>query len=176
MEGMGVVREKLDIKILLLFILRRLPERVDAETLSELALTDDMVGYFEYAECLGELVEAGHVDAEKGKYSITEKGVSVCDTVESSLPHSVRAKLTKRIEPIAEKMRRRALIKAEHTTGEEGCVVELAMSDGMSNIIELRLLCGGEKNAAAIEEKFRADAEGYYNRIMEMFLNDEGAL
>ena len=73
-------------------------------------------------------------------------------------------------------MRRRALIKAEHTTGEEGCVVELAMSDGMSNIIELRLLCGGEKNAAAIEEKFRADAEGYYNRIMEMFLHDEGAL
>ena len=61
MEGMGVVREKLDIKILLLFILRRLPEQVDADTLSELALTDDMVGYFEYAECLGELVEAGHV-------------------------------------------------------------------------------------------------------------------
>ena len=38
------VQEKLDIKILILFILRRLPETVDSETLAELALSDGGVG------------------------------------------------------------------------------------------------------------------------------------
>ena len=44
------MQEKLDIKILILFILRRLPENVESQMLAELALSDGGVGYFEYAE------------------------------------------------------------------------------------------------------------------------------
>ena len=42
-DGVQVMREKLDIKILILFILRRLPSAVDAETLANLALADGTV-------------------------------------------------------------------------------------------------------------------------------------
>lgn len=176
MEGFGTMREKLDIKILILFILRRLPGKVDAGTLAELALSDGTVGYFEYAECLSELVDSAHVLQEHNDYTITEKGIRNCDIVESSLPYTVRTRLTKRVTPLAEQMRRRAMIKAEHSIGEDGCLVELAMSDGISNVIELKLLCGGEQDAKIIEDKFRGGAEKYYNRIMEMFLTDEGTL
>ena len=44
-ERYGVLREKLDIKILLLFILRRLPGVCSAETLAELVMRDAGVGY-----------------------------------------------------------------------------------------------------------------------------------
>ena len=39
MEGYQRIQEKLDIKILILFILRRLPDVVDPETLASLAIS-----------------------------------------------------------------------------------------------------------------------------------------
>ena len=58
MEGYQNFQEKLDIKILILFILRRLPDAVTRETLTDLALSEGNAGYFEYSECLAELVDS----------------------------------------------------------------------------------------------------------------------
>ena len=64
MEGYQNFQEKLDIKILILFILRRLPDAVTRETLTDLALSEGNAGYFEYSECLAELVDSHQVEQE----------------------------------------------------------------------------------------------------------------
>ena len=69
--------------------LRRLPGVVDRETLGELCSCDDGIGYFDYSDCLYELIGNGLVIEEKDGYRISEKGASVGETVESSLPFSV---------------------------------------------------------------------------------------
>ena len=168
MENHGVLREKLDIKLLLLYILRRLPGECRGETLSELVLEHGGVGYFEYAECLGELIDTDHVKSSLQGFSITEKGDRNCEIVESSLPYTLRTRLSAELKPLAESMRRSAMITARHSVGEEGCKVELGLSDGAGSILEMRLLCAGEEQAARIEERFRGSAEEYYNRIMEL--------
>ena len=86
MERHGFIHEKLDIKILILFILRRLPGEVDPHTLAELSQCDEGVGDFDYSDCLAELVESGHITESPSGYTITEKGIRNADTVESSLP------------------------------------------------------------------------------------------
>ena len=160
----------LDIKILILFILRRLPGVVDPSTLNELCQCDGGVGYFEYSECLNELIETGHIreDEDGFGYEITEKGIRNADTVESSLPYSVRQKALKLIAPVEEQLRRAAMISAKVETGENGCFAELGMNDGVGEIIHLRLLCGDEKQAKLIRKNFRKNAENYYNEIMEL--------
>ena len=55
-ERFGFIHEKLDIKLLILFVLRRLPAPIDAESLADLVLIDGGIGYFDYKECLAELV------------------------------------------------------------------------------------------------------------------------
>ena len=162
------MQEKLDIKILILFILRRLPDAVDAETLADLALADGDVGYFEYAECLAELEDSGHLTRSGRFYAITEKGDRNCSIVESSLPYSVRSRALKRIAPVEERMRRQAMITARHTLDEKGCMVELAVADGKGEMIHLRLLCSGEEQARKMEKRFRKDAEAYYQKIVEL--------
>jgi len=53
MDQHGFIHEKLDIKLLILFILSRLPAPVDRGTLDELCQQcDDGVGYFDYSDCL----------------------------------------------------------------------------------------------------------------------------
>lgn len=170
MDNFGFIHEKLDIKILILFILRRLPDVVDPETLLELCQCDDGIGYFDYAECLSELVDTGHIEREEDGYRITEKGARNADAVESSLPYSVRMKALRLLTPVEERMRRAAMITARHESGGDGCQVELAMSDGKGEIIRMKLLCAGEEQARQIEKRFRKDAEGYYQKIMELFM------
>lgn len=172
MDRFGFIHEKLDIKILILFILRRLPGVVDPETLGELCQCDDGIGYFDYSDCLSELIDTGHIRESEGGYEITEKGARNADTVESSLPFSVRTKAIRLLTPVEERMRRAAMIKAVHTVESGGCFVTLAMSDGMGNIIDMRLLCADETQAKLIEKNFRLDAEGYYHRITELLSED----
>ncbi len=168
MERFGFIHEKLDIKILILYILRRLPGTVEPETLLELCQCDGGIGYFDYSDCLSELVESGHIESGEDGYKITEKGARNADAVESSLPYSVRAKALKLIAPVEERLRRAAMIRAGHVNGEDGCIVELGMSDGKGEVLNLRFLCAGEEQARKIERNFRTDAEGYYQRIAEL--------
>lgn len=168
MERHGFIHEKLDIKILILYILRRLPGEVDPHTLAELSQCDEGIGYFDYSDCLAELVESGHILESPEGYTITDKGARNADTVESSLPYSVRSKALKLIAPVEEKMRRAAMITAKHTVDEDGCFVQLALADGKGEIINLRFLCSDEEQAAAIEKNFRRDAENCYLQIIEL--------
>ena len=65
-------------------------------------------------------------------------------------------------------MRRAAMISAKHHAAEGGITVELAMSDGMGEIIRLSFLCSGEEQAKLIEKNFRRDAEAYYQKIVAL--------
>lgn len=118
MDRFGFIHEKLDIKILILFILRRLPGFVEPETLLELCQCDGGIGYFDYSDCLSELVETEHVEESEEGYRITEKGARNADAVESSLPYSVRSKALKLLAPVEERLSRAAMIVAKHENGE----------------------------------------------------------
>ena len=169
MDHFGFIHEKLDIKILILFLLRRLPGEVDPSTLGDLCrMCDDGIGYFDYADCLAELVDTGHITENETGYIITEKGARNADATESSLPYSVRSKALRGIAPVEERMRRMAMITARHKTQDDGCFVELAMSDGAGEIVHLNLLVASEDQARRIEKRFRKNAEKTYHQIVEL--------
>ncbi|MFR5421443.1 MAG: DUF4364 family protein [Oscillospiraceae bacterium] len=75
MEGIGFIHEKLDIKILILYILNHLPAAVDAQTLSDLVFCDNGIGYFDYSDCLAELVDT-RTSRKRAKYRITERAAA----------------------------------------------------------------------------------------------------
>ena len=173
MENFGFIHGELDTKILILYVLRRLPRPVDTDTLAYLCSFDNGVGWFDFAAYLADLVETGHVqELSGGRYLITEKGSTNGEAAETSLPYSVRMKASRLIEPIAEKMRRDAMIETSHEPSSGGGVtVRLRLSDGKGEIMSLGLLAPDEAAAEAMERAFRTDAEGIYQRIAEI-LND----
>lgn len=167
-DRLGFIHEKLDIKILILYVLRRLPGVVDAETLRGLVMCDNGIGYFDYTDCLSELVSGGNVEEKDGGYTITDRGARNAEAVENSLPYSVRTKAGRLLAPVQEKMRRDASIIARHTADQDGCTVTLGMGDGRGELIRLSFVCAGEEQAKKIEANFRRDAESYYQRIAAM--------
>ena len=78
MARMGFIQDKLEIKFLLLYIASRLIEPVPFEAMQELAMIDDGVDFFDFSECMNDLVTSGHLTlSEDGLYAITEKGLRV---------------------------------------------------------------------------------------------------
>lgn len=169
MESWGFIRDKLDIKILILFILEKLPRPVEATMLSDLALFDGGFTWFDYTDCLAELVKTEHVTEENGKYAITEKGRRNVNTVASSLPYTVRAKAERLTAPVAASMRRSSMIESAVEDGPKGeKTVSFRLSDGVGEIMSMRLTVPDEDQARAIEKRFRAGAEEIYNQVIEL--------
>ena len=71
MDQLGFIHDKLDIKILILFVLRRLPAPVEPDTLLELCQVDDAIGYFDYSDCISELLQSEHMKETEDGFQIT---------------------------------------------------------------------------------------------------------
>lgn len=171
MDRFGFIHDKLDIKILILYILRRLPGTIGTQALAELVLCDDGISYFDYADCLSDLAETGQVEETSSGYRISEAGDRNCSIIENSLPYTVRKKADRALAPVASDMRRSAMISASSVTNESGSVtVELSMSDGLGEVVSLRILAPDEEKAGAMQAAFKKDAEGIYNEIMQILL------
>ena len=165
-ERRGFIHEKLDIKLLILFVLRRLPAEIDRERLADLVLIDGGFSYFDYKDCLAELEQTAQIEESEDGCRITAKGSRNGEILESSLPYSVRSKAEKALAPVVEEMRRSAMILANHEAGEKGVVVYLAVNDGVGSIFDLKILAADETQAKRMEKNFRKKAEAYYNRFV----------
>jgi len=173
MDGCGFIRENLDIKILILFILNRLPGPVDEETLMDLTLCDKGFTYFEYASCLADLVRTEHVTLTDGFYTITEKGARNGYMTESSLPYSVRIKSEKNAAEAAKIIQRRSMVKAGHAKLDSGAIsVNFSLSDGIGEIMKLELVAPSEEYAEKMEKNFKENAESIFNQIVTLLADN----
>ena len=167
----GFIHEKLDIKILILFILRRLSEPAPFELLTELTMCDDGISYFDYVDCLADLTKTEHIKVENNSYTISEKGKRNGEITESSLPYTVRRKAENSVFLLRGKQNRNAMIKTSHCAKEEGGYsVMLTLSDGIGDIFSIELFAADEKHALAMEKGFRKNAENIFNAMVGMML------
>jgi len=173
MENFGFIHDKLDIKILILYILEKLPGPVEPVMLSDLALFDGGFTWFDYTDCLAELVKTGQVTETDGKYEITENGRRNVGYVGSSLPYSVRAKADRLTAPVVSAMRRQKQIETATEISRDGtAAVSMRLSDGVGEVLSLRIAAPDEESAGAVEKRFRENAEDICNRIIRMLTEE----
>ena len=172
-ERFGFIRDKLDIKILILFILRRLPAPIDGDSLAELAICEDSISYFDYTECLTELLDSGHITLSEAGYAITDKGRANGIITENSLPYTVRLSVEKALGPIARNQRRDELIETSHVSRGRGYDAVLSLSDDVGPVMSIRLYCANEPTAERVEGIFRKKAEEVVSALMDLLTTDE---
>ena len=57
----GFIHDKLEIKFLILYIAARVIEPIPFDTVLDLAMCDEGVDYFDFSECLRDLVKTEHL-------------------------------------------------------------------------------------------------------------------
>lgn len=93
------LNDKNDIKIFILYLLENINYPLDFKTVNDIVVQNDFVGYFDFAECFAELLDAGHIIEEEidgtPYYSISQIGSHVASQLQSSILSSIREKSLK---------------------------------------------------------------------------------
>lgn len=171
----GFIHDKLEIKFLILYIAARIIEPIPFDTVLDLAMCDEGVDYFDFSECLRDLVKTEHLTlSESGLYAVTEKGLRNSRICESSLPYSVRLRCDKNISVCNRKLRRKSQVRASCDKRPNGTyTVRLSLDDDMGSLMDLKLMVVREDMANVLAERFRQAPERTYNEIMSVLLTEE---
>jgi len=177
MAGPGFIHDKLEIKFLILYIAARIIEPIPFDTVLDLTMCDDAIDYFDFSECLADLVKTEHLTlSEEGLYGITDKGLRNSAICESSLPYSVRLRCDRNLEVWNRKLRRKNQVKANWEQRRNGTyTLRLSLDDDMGSVMDLRLMVPREDMAKLLAERFRKSPEQLYGKIMELLLKEDAA-
>lgn len=169
----GFIHDKLEIKFLILYITARVIEPIPFDTVWDLAMCDEGVDYFDFAEAVAELVDTDHLTHADDRYAITEKGKRNGGICESSLPYSVRVKCDKNVARLNGQLRRDAQVRAERILRDDGTyTLRLALDDEHGNLITLELLAATEQQANRLADQFKTHPEQVYNGVLDVLLTD----
>ena len=175
MAGHGFIQNKLEIKFLILYITTRVIQPIPFDTVLDLTMCDDGIGYFDFSECLNDLVKTGHLTlSEDGLYSITDKGIRNSQICESSLPYSVKRNCSAQLVKLNGILRRNAQVRAEtEPRPEGGYSARMFLDDDGGNLFTLELFCGSQEQANRLAESFKAEPERIYNEVLSALLEHE---
>lgn len=167
----GFIHDKLDIKFLILYIMARVEAPIGFLTLTDLVMIDNGVDYFDFAEAVPELTEAGLLTCRDERYSITDIGRRDGAECESSLPPSVRAKCDEKLAELNAALRRAAQVRAQVLPREDGgCTLRLCLDDDAGNLLTLELCCPTEQQARYLANGFLARPEPTYNALLDLLI------
>ena len=175
MARFGFIHDKLDIKLLVLYIMDRVAAPIDFATLTDLSMCDSGMDYFQFAEAAAELADSGHLDhiAQDGEfYSITEKGRRTCAAGESSLSSVIRQRCDRRLAPLNQALKRKAQVRARVEEAPLGFAVCLSMDDDQGSLFSLSLLSPTKEDAQRIADHFLTHPDRVYNGLLGVLLTD----
>ena len=171
----GFIHDKLDIKLLVLYILDRAAAPIDFATLTDLAMCDSGVDYFRFAEAVAELTGSGHLNQEGEFYTATDKGRRACSAGESSLSPVIRQRCDRRLAPLNQALKRKAQVRAQVNEQSQGFDVCLSMDDDKGSLFSLTLLAPTREDAQHIADGFLEHPDRVYNALLGVLLtNDDG--
>ena len=169
----GFIHDKLDIKLLVLYIMDRVATPIDFDTLTDLVLCDSGVDYFQFAEAASELLESGHLSRDGECWTITDKGRRDSSAGESSLSPVVRRRCDQRLVPLNQALKRKAQVRAELRPQSGGYDVCLAMDDDQGSLFSLTLLAPSQKEGQRIADQFLQHPDRIYNGILGVLLSGQ---
>lgn len=177
MQRHGFIHDELERKTLILYVLSKVGCSVTFENLTEMALCDDGMDYFEYSACLANLVETGHIILERDDvlslYKISPKGIQNLEICLGQLPLTVRAYADEAVSRVKEQIARSRFVTAELTSDDDGRLsVVCRLQDDACEILSMRIGVASRAQGEILAKNFRHRAEGIYNSLLTEMTSD----
>lgn len=174
----GGARSRLEIKILLCYVLRSVGEPISKTALNTAFQTSGLINFFETNNALSELVKSGLVKSEKNDgdeyFRITDEGVKVSRRLETDVTFSVRDKAVRAamFAAGAEKIKKETRVSVEKIPSGYMLHMDIPF-DSESDLMRLSLYAADGLQAQAMGERFQSDPVTLYNRIADVLTGIE---
>ena len=176
MARFGFVRSELEIKTLVLHVLEYAKIPVTFENIMSMAFVDGAIDYFEFTDCLANMVETGHVevcsDTGSDRYSITPKGVRDLTSCRSSVPRAVLRKAEKATDVVVEEVIRKSLVDVKVTERDGRFFANCSLKDDSGEVFSFSMAAMSREAAKKLTANFYKNAERIYNRFLSAMLDE----
>lgn len=174
MQEYGFLRDMLDVKILILYVLSRVETPADMQQVYELCFQEDLLSYFDVCEALPQMVTSGHLKQEGNGYVITDKGRETGELTADSILYSVRRRAEEATVKFNRRMRRSKMIDCTvETLSADECYVTAVLHDDKGEMMKLSLVAPDEGQAIRLKKRMEQKADLVYSLVMTALLDDD---
>ena len=171
----GFIHDKMDIKILVLYLLNRTEYPISFAQLTDLSLCDGGVDYFDFAQAVSDLVETKHLRLEDQRYTITEKGRRDGRITQDQLAFSLRRKCDGNLERLNAQLRQENQVRTQVLSRPEGgFTLRAGLEDNQSGLMSLDLYCPTREQAEEMAAAFQQDPHRVYRAVLSAFSSENG--
>ena len=168
----GGLTSNQEIKILICYLLASIDESVAHAPLIGALTKEGLVNYFECADALGDLLHIGNIAMSNDRYTVTETGRNIADTLYSDLPLTVRERALKRTQEAVllqkKSQQHHTMIRAV----ENGFIVRCFIDDNGSEIFAVELYAPSKYYAQNIQRNFVSCGEEIIRNLFEQLTAD----
>ncbi len=175
----AALKDKNDIKIFILFLMRRIGYPLEFTTLNDIVVQDGVVGYFDFVECFAELLDTGNVRECKQEgnqvelYEITEQGIQVSDSLEGNLLGMLRDKSLKSALRLLSFQKRGADVVFEDTPMEDGrFLVTCKIVEKHEEVMKVTLIVDNKIELEKMRYNFKDKPEICYRGILALLAGE----
>ncbi len=174
----GGLTNKIDIKILLCYLLSNLDAPVLEDHLVEAITERELINYFELKSGLSQLIELSHIDKsfdenERTLLAITDSGRRSAHDLSVNIPKTVRDQALKGVVDIVTRSRlcseNKVVIKKVHG----GFLVRCSVLSCESPILKTEVFVTNILQAEIIKASFQNDPLKFYRNSIKLLLGDE---
>lgn len=163
-----------DIRILLCYILSSVNGPLSAESISQIVQGKALANYFETGDALASLLKQGNVAVDQdGLYTVTPAGREIAQSLDATLPLSVRDKALEAAVRLMADAKARRENRVDIEEAGNGCRVTCHISGGKMDLMSVSLYVPDRAQAEMVERNFYRDPEGVYKLLLSFLTGDK---
>lgn len=187
------LKEKNDIKIFILYLLKNLKYPLDFNTISDIVVQDEFVSYFDFAECFAELLDTetielirvgdeiveptigknGRPENKSEYFQITEKGIVVVEQLQSNLLTMIKEKSLKSALRLLSFKQRGSDVKCSHSEREDGKYdLHCEIIENHQILLEVNIVVESYELLCKMVENFNEHPEVAYRGVVSLLTGD----
>ena len=173
MNEHGFIRDMLDVKVLILYVLSKAEKPMSLQNIYEICYQDDRLTYFDVCEAIPQLLKTGHAtESEEGLVEITEKGRETVEITEDSIAYPVRERARTAVEVFNQESTRSGHVRTDILERDGSFVALLELNDDVGKLISMEITAPSKKQARKLAASFHKCAEQLYSAVMEDLLSE----
>ncbi len=178
MTELDGLKDKNDVKILILFLLKNINYPLTITNISDILIRYGQANYFDIAEGLEELVIKMFVEKIENEHKVTHyhptgQGLKSVEQLYSMLPSSVREKTMRSALKTLASIKRDSQIISDTQKTDYGYLVNCQIKDEQFDIFKFSLFVPNEIQAKIVQKNFKDNPEYIYKALIEIITKED---
>ncbi len=168
----GGLWNKNDIRILLCYILQSVDGPLSRDALCQIIGEKALANFFEVGDAIDSLLKQGNLKEENGLLTVTDTGREIAQSLDATLPLSVRDKALEAALRLMAEARARRENRVEKKKTDRGYQVTFHISGGELDLMTISIYVPDRAQADLVERNFYHDPEQLYRLLLSSLTGD----